>query len=63
MYRMFYSILTTVFGSCRSAVAQACNIAVWDDQVALFDLAVKTYGGVDIAVSLRSLLSSVSFTK
>jgi hypothetical protein len=43
-----------ISGSCRSAISQACNVTVWDDQVALFDLAVKTYGGVDIVVSLCS---------
>ena len=30
---------------------QRCDVINWDDQVALFELAVSRYGSVDIVVS------------
>ena len=32
-----------------------CDVARWDDQVALFELAMTRFGGVDIVVSVPSL--------
>lgn len=29
-----------------------CNVTSWDDQVALFELAMSRFGGVDIVVSV-----------
>ena len=34
------------------AVSCKCDVTVWDDQVALFELAMKTYGTVDVVVRL-----------
>ena len=36
--------------SSRKAVCQKCNVTMWDEQVALFELAMSTYGSVDIVV-------------
>ncbi|KAF5321689.1 hypothetical protein D9619_001530 [Psilocybe cf. subviscida] len=33
-----------------SAVCIKCNVTNWDDQVAMFELAMKTYGTVDVVV-------------
>ena len=33
-----------------------CDVARWDDQVALFELAMTKFGGVDIVVSVPSIL-------
>ena len=30
-----------------------CDVTSWDDQVALFEYAVTTFGGVDIVVSVH----------
>ena len=32
------------------AIYQKCNVTVWDEQVELFELAVSTYGSVDVVV-------------
>ena len=36
-----------------------CDVTNWQDQVALFKLAVKKFGGVDIVVSASSLWGRV----
>lgn len=33
------------------AVAVKCDVTSWDDQVAMFDVAVKAFGGVNVVVS------------
>ena len=33
-----------------TAVSTKCNVTVWEDQVALFDLAMSKYGSVDVVV-------------
>ena len=34
----------------RKVVYQACNVVNYDDIVALFDLAIKSYGRIDVVV-------------
>ena len=34
------------------AVARKCNVTVYEDLVAMYDLAIDTYGSVDVVVSL-----------
>jgi hypothetical protein len=36
--------------STSKAIYQKCNVTVWEDQVALFELAMSTYGSVDVVV-------------
>ena len=36
-----------------------CDVARWDDQVALFEFAMTKFGGVDIVVSLPSFWTCV----
>ena len=38
----------TVWSS--KAIYQKCNVTVWDEQVELFELAMSTYGSVDVVV-------------
>lgn len=38
------------------AVWKRCDVTNWEDQVALFELAMTRFGGVDIVVSLPSCL-------
>ncbi|KAK0195007.1 hypothetical protein F5146DRAFT_268724 [Armillaria mellea] len=46
-----------------AAVSARCNAAIWDDVVALFDLAVKTYGGLDIVVANAVVTEVGQFTQ
>lgn len=39
-----------VMQSTSNAIYQKCNVTVWEDQVALFELAISTYGSVDVVV-------------
>lgn len=34
----------------RKAVSRKCDVTVWDDQVALFELAIEKFGSVDVVV-------------
>ncbi|KAK0505195.1 hypothetical protein EDD18DRAFT_327113 [Armillaria luteobubalina] len=45
-----------------AAISASCNATVWDDVVALFDLAVKTYGGLDIVVANTGVTEVGQFT-
>jgi hypothetical protein len=38
----------------RKATAIKCNVASWDDQVSLFELAFEKYGAVDVVVRIFS---------
>ena len=40
----------------NSAVYVKCDVTSFDDQVAVFELALSTYGSVDIVVSLSPVL-------
>ncbi|KAK0476819.1 hypothetical protein IW261DRAFT_1637339, partial [Armillaria novae-zelandiae] len=46
-----------------AAVSALCNATVWDNAVALFDLAVKTYGGLDIIVASTGATEVGQFTQ
>ncbi|SJK97070.1 uncharacterized protein ARMOST_00320 [Armillaria ostoyae] len=46
-----------------AAVSALCNATVWDDAVALFDLAIKTYGGLDIVVASTGVTEVGQFTQ
>ncbi|KAK0225495.1 hypothetical protein IW262DRAFT_1430162 [Armillaria fumosa] len=46
----------------NAALSASCNATVWDDAVALFDLAVKTYGGLDIVVANTGVTEVGQFT-
>lgn len=39
----------------RKAVSKRCDVTVWDDQVALFELAKSSFGDVDIVVRISTL--------
>jgi len=39
-------------GHFSTAISTKCNVTVWEDQVALFDLAMSKYGSVDVVVRL-----------
>lgn len=43
-------------GSGR-ACWRRCDVTIWEDQVALYEFAMSTFGGVDIVVSAPSLPS------
>lgn len=45
--------------ACRAAISQPCDVTVWEDQVALFELAKTTYGSIDVVVSLSAEAKSV----
>ena len=36
--------------SSSRAIYHKCNVAAWDEQVELFELAMSTYGSVDVVV-------------
>lgn len=44
----------------RTAIAQKCDVTVWEDQVELFNLAKDTYGAVDVVVGYMILVVSSS---
>ncbi|KAK0213214.1 hypothetical protein DFS33DRAFT_1287290 [Desarmillaria ectypa] len=44
-------IVREIVASGGAAIGSRCNTTVWDDVVALFDLAIQTYGGLDIVVA------------
>jgi NAD(P)-dependent dehydrogenase (short-subunit alcohol dehydrogenase family) len=35
----------------RDAIAQQCDVALWEDQLSLFQLAIKTFGHIDVVVA------------
>jgi len=44
------------------AIAQQCYVTSWEEQLSLFQLAMKTYGHIDIVVPNAGLTESGSFT-
>lgn len=36
-----------------AAVSLKCDVRNWEDQVALFDYAISTFGSIDVVVSRR----------
>jgi len=44
------AVAQEINSSGGTAVAQRCDVTVWEDQVALFDLAMETYGSVDVVI-------------
>jgi len=44
-----------------TAIATKCNVTNWDEQVEMFELAVKKYGSVDIVVPNAGISESSSF--
>lgn len=49
-HRPVESIDTDAFHVSRKAVSLKCNVTIWEDQVALFELAMSQYGAVDVVV-------------
>ncbi|KAI0093236.1 NAD(P)-binding protein [Irpex rosettiformis] len=45
-----------IVSAAGSVIAQACDTTVWEDQVSLFELAVKTYGTIDIVVANAGIM-------
>jgi NAD(P)-dependent dehydrogenase (short-subunit alcohol dehydrogenase family) len=45
----------------RTAIATKCNVTNWDEQVEMFELALKKYGSVDIVVPNAGISESSSF--
>lgn len=39
----------------REVVGQKCDVTDWDNQVALFELGISTFGAVDVVVRLSSM--------
>ncbi|KAK0462633.1 uncharacterized protein EV420DRAFT_1619137 [Desarmillaria tabescens] len=48
-----------IVGAGGLAVCASCDVSVWDDVVALFELAMKAYGAIDVVVSFRSSVPSI----
>lgn len=45
LHNMRFTVLSS------KATYQKCNVTVWEEQVELFELAMATYGSVDVVVS------------
>ena len=45
LHNMCFTVLSS------KATYQKCNVTVWEEQVELFELAMATYGSVDVVVS------------
>ena len=45
------TIETKLIDMCREAIFIKCDVTQWDEQVALFELAVARFNAVDIVVS------------
>jgi NAD(P)-dependent dehydrogenase (short-subunit alcohol dehydrogenase family) len=50
---------------CRKAafLPTRCDVTTWDDQLALFEFAVKSYGQVDIVVPNAGITDSKPFAE
>ena len=46
----------------REAAFIKCDVTKWDEQVALFELAIERFGSVDIVVSVTLLLAPLPCT-
>ncbi|GLB37816.1 putative enoyl-(Acyl carrier protein) reductase [Lyophyllum shimeji] len=46
-----------------TAVSMKCNVTVWDDQVAMFELALSKFGAVDVVVPNAGVSELGQFTK
>lgn len=44
------SVVSEIKAAGGTAVSTRCNVVVWEDQLALFELAMLTYGAVDIVI-------------
>ncbi|KAF8520391.1 NAD(P)-binding protein [Hysterangium stoloniferum] len=44
------------------AVAQQCNVTIWEEQLSLFQFAIKTYGHIDIVVPNAGISERGAFT-
>lgn len=45
------TVMVSIFPLCREAVSIKCDVTKWDEQVALFELAMARFNAVDIVVS------------
>ncbi|KAF9010635.1 hypothetical protein BDQ17DRAFT_1273216 [Cyathus striatus] len=43
-------VVKEITSSGGSAISIKCNVIIWEDQVAMFELAISTFGAVDIVV-------------
>ncbi|KIK69270.1 hypothetical protein GYMLUDRAFT_35336 [Collybiopsis luxurians FD-317 M1] len=50
-----------ITASGGQAIAMKCNVTVWENQVALFDMAISKYGSVDIVVPNAGIGEPQSF--
>ncbi|KAI0812535.1 NAD(P)-binding protein [Irpex lacteus] len=51
-------VVYEITDSGGSAVAQRCDVTVWDELVALFDLAMDAYGSVDVVIPNAGILGA-----
>ncbi|KAJ4477457.1 hypothetical protein J3R30DRAFT_3486028 [Lentinula aciculospora] len=55
--------ISEIVASGGQAVAQKCNVTVWDDQVDLFELAIKRFGSVDVVIPNAGIGEPEDFLK
>ncbi|KIP05100.1 hypothetical protein PHLGIDRAFT_108665 [Phlebiopsis gigantea 11061_1 CR5-6] len=51
-------VVSEIVQAGGQAVSCKCDVTVWDEQVALFELAVKTYGTVDVVIPNAGIASA-----